>query len=502
MEPIVNTEVLIVGAGPTGLSLAAQFHRYGIPFHIVDEKDGPTKLSKAVVVQARSIEIFRELGLGGEALSHGKVTNALNFYYKGKKRAHLDLSQMGKGLSAYPFVLSLEQSKTERLLADHLAGHGTRIDWNTAFESFIQDAGGISATLRGASGRYSVRASYLVGCDGASSPIRHAAGLGFQGDTVPKIFYVADVSLTSPVICKDEVFVFLIPKGFVVFFPMDGAGHYRMIGILPDVAPDQVENLTFDDVKKSLAGQLSIEVRYDDLHWFSHYKVHSRKADSFSEGRVFLAGDAAHIHSPAGGQGMNTGIQDAYNLAWKLALVLKGAAGARILDSYSFEREANARKLLHTTDAIFDYMAGTTGLRNFVRLHIFPHIAHFIGKTRIANRFLFPFVSQIGIAYPESPLTVKSRVGNVCAGDRMPYFRLPDGRDIFDVISEPGFKLLYFGVNAPPDPPFPLITMPDVPEKWFGKAREFYLLLRPDNHISYLGPDRNAVARFLQKLKN
>jgi len=500
--PLSQTQVLIVGAGPTGLSLAAQLQRYGVGFVMADKKEGVTLLSKAMVVQARSLEIFREIGLSDRAVSHGKITMALNMYHNGKRRAHLDLSQMGKGLSAFPYALSLEQSKTEKLLAGHLKSQGVDIEWQTELENCCENGAGVIATLRHSSGKMQkIRADYLVGCDGASSTVRHMAGMGFSGDTVPRIFYVADVTVCSTALSTSEMSIFLLPKGFVLFFPMEGDGHFRMIGILPDAAEAEAENLTFDDVKRSLEGKLKIDLKYEAVHWFSHYKVHSRKADAFSKGRIFLAGDAAHIHTPAGGQGMNTGIQDAYNLAWKLAFVLNGTAASSLLDSYSVEREANARKLLRTTDAAFEYMAGTTWFSNFIRLHIFPYVAHLLEESRLANRFVFPLISEIGIAYPHSPLTVKSRMGKVCAGDRMPYFLLPDDRDVFEIISAPGFKLLYFGKEVLPDAPLPIISLTDIPERWFGNAREFYILLRPDNHISYIGHDGNAVAQFLQQLK-
>jgi len=506
MANSLKTDVIIVGAGPTGLSLAVQLLRYGVDFILIEKNEKTTHLSKAVVVQARTLEIFREIGLDKKAIDRGRNAMAFNMYHKGKKRAQLNLNGLGRGQSAFPYVLSLEQSKTEKLLAEYLAENGKTIHWNSEFTHLQQSDTGVTVNFKDAQGNaQTIEASYVVGCDGASSPVRHAAGITFSGDTIPKIFYVADAVLNSTVVNTDEMSVFLIDKGFILFFPMEGKGHYRIIGILPDVSEEQAANLTFSDIEASVKEQMAVPIEFEAINWFSHYKVHSRKAETFMINRCFIAGDAAHIHTPAGGQGMNTGIQDAYNIAWKLAYVLKGKSN--MLATYNTERIANAENLLRTTDRMFDFMAGKHWYSDFFRLRLFPLIAGFISKNSMLNKLVFPLLSQTGFAYPDSILTIKGTIGNVKAGERMHYFEFADGKNIFDFLTEPNFKVIYFGKGNPEFnqlEPFEIVAMTftEIPKKLFGDAAEFYVLLRPDNHISYLGNDSRTIVRYMAVITN
>ncbi len=500
-----KTQVVIAGAGPTGLSLAAQLIRYNIDFIILEKNEHTTPLSKAVVVQARSLEIFKELGIVETAIQRGQVTTALNLFYKGKQRAFVDINGLGNGVSEFPFALSLEQSKTETLLAEYVTKHNKQINWQCAFECFEQNEKGVTVFYKDANGtEQKIEADYLVGCDGASSPIRHQMGATFEGDTVPKLFYVADVILKSTIINKNELFIFLIKKGFIIFFPMEGKGHYRVIGILPDVT-DVEHHFEFEEIRKFVVEQVSVPLEFEKLTWFSTYKVHSRKANDFMKGRAFICGDAAHIHTPAGGQGMNTGIQDAYNLAWKLAACLKGDAGAPLLDTYNSERTQNARHLLQTTDRMFDVMTGANAILNFFRLSFFPVFARIITNSVFAKKRIFPLVSQTGIAYPDSALTIASAIGKIKAGDRMPYFIFKDKSSSYDHLQDPSFKLLFFSrtQNLPTlketKIKFSAQHFKEIPENSFGKEDNFFVLLRPDNHVSYIGKDLNSVYVLLHK---
>ena len=503
----LKTSVVIIGAGPTGLSLAAQLLRYKIDFIILEKNAGTTMLSKALVVQARSLEIFRELGLADQAISRGSITTALNLIYQGKKKLTLDIEGLGKGLSEFPFALSLEQSKTESLLVAYLSENNISIQWNCLFTRYEQDEKSVTVFYKDAEGaENSIEAEYLVGCDGASSLIRHQAALSFKGDTVPKIFYVADVILKSTVINQNQLYMFMIRKGFILFFPMEGVGHYRIIGILPG-ANAQI-HFEFADIEEGIRRQVMVPLQFEKLQWFSSYRIHSRRAEHFKEGRVFIAGDAAHIHTPAGGQGMNTGIQDAYNLAWKLAGVIRRKLNPAILETYDTERSANAEHLLRTTDRIFDFMSGATGFWNFIRLNIFPPLARLLIKSNAVKKRFFPLLSQTGIAYPQSALTVQSAVGKVKAGDRMHYFVLPDDDNIFDRLTKPVFKLLFFdtengtGFQIVKTGGFEIecLMISDIPSKLFGNNTGFYILLRPDNHISYIGRDINTGIDLLKKI--
>jgi 2-polyprenyl-6-methoxyphenol hydroxylase-like FAD-dependent oxidoreductase len=318
----------------------------------------------------------------------------------------------------------LEQSKTEKLLVDHLAEQGKIVLWKCEFICFEQNENQITVYYKDSSRHeQKIETLCLVGCDGASSPVRHQMGLSFEGDTVSKLFYVADVKLKSTVINKDEPFIFLIKKGFIIFFPMEGMWHYRIIGILPDVK-DAERKFEFADIADYLKQQISVPVAFEEVNWFSSYRVHSRKANAFENGRCYIAGDAAHIHTPAGGQGMNTGIQDAYNLAWKMALTIKRETKPDLLKTYNTERVENAKHLLQTTDKMFDIVAGTTVFLNFMRLRVFPTLMGLFTKSNFVKKKIFPLLSQIGIAYPHSYLTTPEAIGKVKAGDRMPYLYL------------------------------------------------------------------------------
>jgi 2-polyprenyl-6-methoxyphenol hydroxylase-like FAD-dependent oxidoreductase len=501
-----QTQVVIIGAGPTGLSLAVQLMRYNIEFVILEQKERITHLSKAIVIQARTLEIFQESALAEKAIAMGRLTTAMNMFYKGRKRMRLDLKGLGDGISHFPFALSLEQSKTERLLSDCLAEHGRTIQWNCEFTRYEAQGSIVTVYYKDIAGNeQAIRGNYLVGCDGAHSPVRHQSGQSFEGDTVPKLFYVTDITLSSPVINKDELFAFVIRKGFILFFPMEGAGHYRIIGILPD--HQEHETITFETIQEDVRRQLGVPVTFEEVRWFSTYKVHSRKAGSFRKGNVFIAGDAAHIHTPAGGQGMNTGIQDAYNLAWKLAFTLKYSATDTLLESYDTERTGNAANLLRTTDRMFEAMTGANRFLNFIRIRIFPLMAAFISRNKFFNKRIFPLLSMTSIAYPDSVLTIPGTIGRVRSGQRMPYFQFADGTHMYEYILDPAFKLLFFGMKNTPvflpvNIPLPVVslTFEEIPRSYFRAETAFIILLRPDNHISYIGRDMQQVLAFLEKI--
>ena len=504
----LKTQVVIIGAGPTGLSLAVQLLRYNIGFIIIEKNERPTHLSKAMVVQARTLEIFQEAGIAATALKEGQETTGLNMFYKGKQKVALNLGDIGKGLSSFTFSLSLEQSKTEKILADHLAASEKLVQWKSEFSHFEQDENKVTVFFKDASGNdQKIEAKYLIGCDGASSPLRHQLSLTFEGDTEPKLFYVADVKLESSVIYKNELFMFLIKKGFVLFFPMKEKEHYRVIGVLPSEKKVK-ENFQFSDIEDFIKQQIISPVEFKEVCWFSSYKVHSRRVNAFISGRCCLAGDAAHIHTPAGGQGMNTGIQDAYNLAWKLALILNKKIKPAVLETYNTERLENAKHLLKTTDKAFDLMAGTNKITNLVRLTFIPLIASIVSRTHFFNKKIFSLLSQINISYPTSKLTIKSSIGKVHAGMRMPYCVFSNGRNIFEYLIQPAFKLLFFGNTESQSAAFAaqyktaiaVYDFKEIPKSLFGGDNGFYILLRPDNHISYIGKDLAVCKNFLDEI--
>ncbi|WP_181369424.1 FAD-dependent monooxygenase [Flavobacterium album] len=495
-----TTKVIIAGAGPTGLALACQLLRYGIDLIILDKNESTTYLSKAMVVHARTLEIFDEMGLADKAVAEGQIAQQFTILSHGKTQGQMKIGAFGKGLSPFPFALILEQSKTEQLLAKHLSELGTNVQWKSEIVRFDNTGDGVTVFYKDGQGNEQViKGDYLVGCDGAASPVRHQIGLTFEGDTQERTFFVADVKMESPLTEDKDAWFVMIEKGFVLFFPMAGEKHYRVIGSVPEDLAKRGK-ATFADIATDLISQAEIPLEFPEEYWFSTYRVHSRMVESFSKGRCFIAGDAAHIHTPAGGQGMNTGIQDAYNLGWKLAFVLQGKANARLLDTYDEERRTNAVNLLKTTDRMFDILAGTSWLTNIFRLYLFPKLIKFATETPFINKRIFPTLSQIGISYPDSPLTIESSLGKTEAGDRMPWFMI-NGESIYDKLMEPAYKLLYFGnenvAEVTSSVPLSKLSFSEIPDP-FESHSDFYIVLRPDNYIAYIGKDLTKVEKALK----
>jgi 2-polyprenyl-6-methoxyphenol hydroxylase-like FAD-dependent oxidoreductase len=519
MKREIETDVLIVGAGPTGLSLACQLLRYGIDFIVVEKNAQLTPYSKAIGVHARTLEIFDQIGLAKEAVTRGTVAGAARLVIGGEIRGELRFADVGRGMSPFPFVLMLEQSKTERLLYEYLQSHHTDVRWETGLESFSQAGRGVVAQVKTAGETaQTISAKYLVGCDGPKSLVRHTLGLNFEGSTFERIFYVADAQVDWKM-SHDTLHVCFSENSFVVFFPLKGEKRYRIVGVFPEEFNEAEGDILYEEIEARVKLESKLELDIHDVEWFSTYKVHTRHADRFSSGRSFLAGDSAHVHSPAGAQGMNTGIQDGYNLAWKLALVIGGRADERLLDSYNEERLENARNLLKTTDRFFGFAAGTDWLINFLRLHVLPPVAKHVFSLDAVRKLVFPLVSQIGINYRHGSLS--SHVGDedfeVKAGDRMPYF-LIDGKNVFDSLQQPKFHFLVFSTDANDFRAlknevgsryselmdFKVFSISVEVEEAFGSKAGFCVLLRPDNHIALIRSEvsldsvREYLAKFIK----
>ena len=501
MTEQAKTKVIINGAGPTGLTLACQLLRNNIDFVILDKNEKTTHLSKAMAVQARTLEIFDEIGLAEKAIRQGQVAVQFSMIARGKIRGQIKLGIFGQGMSPFPFALILEQNKTEKLLAEWLCEKGGSILWGNQLLHFEETNDAVLVHYKNKNGEeHTIEGEYLVGCDGAGSLVRHQLGFKFEGDTQERMFYVADVKIESPITDRKDAYFVMINKGFVLFFPLAEEKHYRVIGTVPDGVIEK-ENTQFSDIKQIIKNQLEIPVQFVEENWFSTYKVHSRMTDSFGKGRCFIAGDAAHIHTPAGGQGMNTGIQDAYNLAWKLAFVIHKKADKKLLETYNEERKENAKNLLKTTDRMFEVLAGTSILSNFFRMYIMPFILNRVTKYSFLSRRIFPLLSQIGIKYPNSSLTIKSSVGKTSAGDRMPYFQV-NGESIFDKLKDPVYKMLYF-VNKNNNRLQEVnhtnielikLSFEEIPSIFTGQS-DFYIVVRPDNYISYTGKDLEKIRK-------
>ncbi|HWH47108.1 MAG TPA: FAD-dependent monooxygenase [Burkholderiales bacterium] len=501
----MDTDVLVVGAGPTGLMLANQLGRRGVRTLIIDRHAGPSVQTRALGVQARTLEIYSKLGIVQRALELGKRASGANIWSLGRRAARIPLGAIGLDISPYPFLLILGQDDNERLLGEALRAQGTAVSWNTELVGLAQEPDHVRAALKQPDGALrEITAAWVAGCDGAHSAVRDLSGIAFQGAPYEHVFFVADTQATGTMV-PDELNVYLWREGFHLFFPMRGTDHWRIVGIVPPELRGQ-KDLSFDDVVPSVRAEAGSGLSFQKCTWFSTYRIHHRRAERFRDRRCFLLGDAAHIHSPVGAQGMNTGLQDAYNLAWKLALVVTGRAGAALLDCYEDERIPVATRLLSTTDRAFSLVVSDNWLAGLFRTRILVKIAAFaMGFDRV-QKLAFRTISQTGIHYRGSPLS-KTLPGvpdaAPRAGDRFPWLRLkfqPDGpvEDLFAKLDDTRFNLVVFGQPVPSGgvPGLgELLRIHAVPgdsanDRELARARiprpSFYLL-RPDGHVGLAG---------------
>ena len=491
----MDVDVLVAGAGPTGLVLALELARRGVRVRVVDRADGPGLASRAMAVQARTLELYRRLGLADEVVARGIPIEKVHLREGGREVAAFEIGEIGKGLSPYPFALSFPQDEHERVLGAWLEAAGVRVEWGTELVDFDDAGDRVRATLRTAGGDETLEAAYLGGCDGARSAVRERLGVGFPGGTYEQLFYVADVEATGEA-ANGDLNGCLATDAFCVIFPIRTSGSFRLIGIVPE-ALGRRESVTLDDLMplvERLGG-----LRISRENWFSTYRVHHRVADRFRVGRVFIAGDAGHVHSPAGGQGMNTGIGDAVNLAWKLAAVVGGRGDAAVLDTYEPERIAFARLLVESTDrgftAIVDRGVGGRLLRGFLIPHLFPILTRF----RAVRRLAFRTISQTRITYRGGALAVGA-AGGVRGGDRLPWVASADN---FAPLASLDWQVHVYGrvderLGAFGRVPVHAFSWSEG-ARAAGLAEGALYLVRPDGYVAFASreQDVDALARFL-----
>jgi len=517
----IDVDVLIVGAGPTGLMLANQLGRRGIRATIIDRHSGPAQQTRAMAVHARTLEIFTHLGIADRAVSLGKIGYGSNIWSQGRLRARIPLGEIGQGVSPFPYVLMLGQDDTERILGDTLKQWGTTIRWNTELIALQQASTHVTATIKAADGRtQTIVAKYVAGCDGGRSSVREMNGIGFPGEPYEHVFFVADTEATGQMV-PDELNVYMFRDGFTLFFPMRGPDAWRVIGILPEHLNGR-EHVTFDDVIPSLQHESGASLTFKTCKWFSTYRIHHRCTERFRDRRCFLAGDAAHVHSPMGGQGMNTGLQDAYNLAWKLALVLTGRADESLLDTYEAERMPVAHQLLETTDRAFRLLVTDKWYGGIFRTRIVANLSAIMTKRERVKKIIFRTLSQTGIAYPKSPLSQNLEglpKGAPRAGDRFPWLHLKFSEngareDVFQKLDDTRFNLLVIGQPAPSaerlglDALLTVHAIPSGSENAAELARvsidgPAYYLVRPDGHVGLAGTrfDERTLRQWLDRYR-
>ncbi len=493
-------EVLIIGAGPTGLVLAIWLTRLGVRVRIVDKIAAPETTSRAIGVQARTLEFYRQLGLADTLVARGHKSAAMNLWVSGQHRARLPFADMGADISPFPFALIVSQDEHEKILIEHLAGLGVAVERSVELLDFENTGECVVARLKKSDGQVETcESNFMAGCDGAHSTVREKLKIGFSGGTYARRFYVADVQADGAPM-NGEINAALDAADFLVLFPLGNSGRARLIGALDESAENSGANPTWPDVNQGVIESLRLKITR--VNWFSTYRVHHRVADSYRLGHAFLLGDAAHVHSPVGGQGLNTGVGDAVNLAWKLAAVLRARAPAALLETYQPERTAFARRLVSTTDRVF---AGVTSPRFFdrqMRLNVVPFLLPKLFQIGAVRQFMFRTISQAVVNYRGSRLSA-GRAGAVRGGDRLPWVKaeMNGGTDNFAPLTSLDWQVHIYGEAAPTTRA--VCAQKKLPLHIFswrkemsraGLRRDAVYLLRPDGHVALAIPDGNAAA--------
>ena len=501
---MARTEVLIAGAGPTGLVLALWLKRQGIGVRIIDRSAAPGSTSRALAVQARTLELYRQLDLTHEVLERGHKVPAVNLWSRGERAARVAFGSIGEELTPYPFLEIYPQDEHERLLIERLQQLGVAVERRTELTAFTDIGDGVRARLRTAEGQEEIcETRFLAGCDGARSRVREALATGFPGGTYRQVFYVADIEgAGAPV--DGELHIDLDEADFLGVFPLAGAGRARLIGTVQDERAENPESLRFEDVSQRAIRHLGLDIT--KVNWFSTYHVHHRVTDHFSRGRVFLLGDAAHIHSPVGGQGMNTGIGDAINLAWKLAAVLAGHADESLLATYESERIGFAQRLVATTDRVFTLVTAPGRVADLLRTRLAPVLLARALSLESVREYLFRTVSQIMVNYRGSALSAGA-AGDVHGGDRLPWVAQVAG-DNYASLAAITWQVHVYGRaserlrEACAKHALPLESFPwSAAHAAAGLERDALYLLRPDSYVALAdgAADPGALARYFSE---
>jgi 2-polyprenyl-6-methoxyphenol hydroxylase-like FAD-dependent oxidoreductase len=486
----MQTQIMIVGAGPVGLTLACELARYGVQVRIVDKAAQRTDKSKALVLWSRSLELM-DRGIGTRHfLENGFNVQAVNFISGEKLVGHVDMNSVD---TPYPFAMMIPQSETERLLEARLQELGVTVERRVEAVAITAEPEGTRTTLRGSDGQQEeVLADWLVGCDGAHSIVRHALGASFDGETNESDWMLGDIHMTGYPVPDTEASIYWHRDGAFIIFPIS-PGRYRVIADLPASGEAAPPTPTLDKVQTIIDRRGPGNLKAFDPIWLAGFRINGRKVSKYRWGRAFLAGDAAHVHSPAGGQGMNTGMQDAFNLAWKLALVVHGTCREALLDSYSPERSYVGDQVLKSAGALTT--VGT--LRNPVAQTLRDMVGHLmLGLTTVQHAFANN-MTMVTVGYPDSPLNGPSLHG---VGPK-PGHRFPPimGQVALGSGARPKFALL-----AEPSPAIAALVEQFgelVDAKVGAPPREDCIwVIRPDGYVACASSDVKVVGEYLRQL--
>ncbi len=507
-------QVLIVGAGPTGLVLAAELLSRGIRTRIIDQGDGVALQSRAIGLHARSLEVLDMMGVADGFIERGQIVRHLRFYSQGRGLAGLDFARCG---SRFGFVLDLPQDQTERLLRARVSELGGVIENGAELTGLTMHGDSVTAAIQTrAGGTETSTASYVVGCDGAHSRVRHELGLTFHGRPYPQDWLLADVRLDWDR-AEDSVHAFFRPDGLpLICFPMRGH-QWRLT--LPFAGDRGGQPPSLAEIQQLTDQRAPEPLTVSEPTWLANFRCHRRSASAYRRGRVLLAGDAVHIHTPAGGQGLNTGITDAHNLGWKLALVASGRAPDALLDSYGTERRPVADQVLKLTDALVHFGTMSHPVKRTVRDVVVP----VLGRVPALQRRAARRISQVYVAYPPDHSRLASvdggrgrGRGRPRPGQRMPdieltvggrgttlYAVLRGGRPVLVVPAAGSARLLADSELWPCRRDLEIATVPPRQAailRRLGAAPT--ILIRPDGYVAALGSPASlsAVTGYLRTL--
>ena len=508
--------VLVVGAGPTGLMAAFELSRFGIPVRLIEKKREPESTSRAIGVQARTLELLEQRGLATSLVDIGNPAVAGSIYGDGKRLFRLTFDHID---SKYPYLLFVSQAETERTLREALGRAGVQIEWNLtllAFGEADRDSK-LTAILQHDGGALEpFECSYLIDAEGAHSTVRNTAGLQFQGKSLPEDYALGDLFVDGD-LDDSDFHIFSSEHGFMALFPM-GKRHFRLIASNPLSAPSKDTEPSLDELQQIYNQRSHIPAALRDMVWSSWFRINSRMVSHLRLGRAFLGGDAAHIHSPAGGQGMNTGMQDMINLSWKLAMVMNGDAKPELLDTYSADRIPVIRDVLTNTEGL----TSAIGSENTLFRSVFSHITPWLVSLEAVQQNSTERLSQLALNYRDSPLSEQDgTVGALRAGDRMPDLPVkvlsnedstsnqPESTTTFQLLNPSMFTLVFCNTPDPAathsdlqrklGPLRHLINTHHVGaapgddrfKKYFGDAPAI-ILVRPDGYLAFSGTDKSV----------
>ena len=525
----MDTDVLIIGAGPTGLMMACQLLRFGINFRIIDKQKDRALESRAFAIQAKSMEIFQNLGISSEFLKVARMGMEFGFFINGKEQVALNFTKFPQQNTPFPSIYFLPQSETERILTEFLTKKNNFIEREKELITFSQDKNGVTAKIKNClSGEIEeIACAYIIGCDGAHSTVRHTLNFSFEGAAYKQSFILADATIEWR-FSSDKFLFFLGKQGIFVHIPLTKTFSRIMLARRADPSSaGKLPTPSINEIEIAAHHITQTPVKLINPIWLSQFYLHHRGVQTYCQKRAFLAGDAAHIHSPVGGQGMNTGIQDATNLAWKLALVLKKTTSTQLLMSYETERHRIGKILLKTTDRFFSFMTTKNYLVSLLRNLFLPFFIRFIFAKKHAEQRLFLFMSQLNIHYHANKFIFEITKNADIAFKKGPHagYRAPDASintsSLFSILREKPFNLLLLQQGKTQRADLEnLKVLADIHPDWvqihyfqatsdnevlfqrYGVTSAAIYIIRPDGYIGFrsYGLDLTAANNYLKRL--